>query len=93
MTKYIVNEEGGVQSVTDEHFEDVLHEPSEDSGRRYLKHGWKEISESEARALHPQLFGKADPQITYSAKELNDQLQRQRNEAEVFGYEPHRSEA
>lgn len=76
MSKYVRNEEGAVHSVTDEHFEDVLHETT-DSGRRYLLHGWTEISEAEARASHPQLFGKPDPTITYTSKELKEVRDRQ----------------
>ena len=75
MTKYIRNEDGGVASVTDEHFENVLHETSE-GGRRYLKHGFSEISETEARKAHPQLFGAPDPQISYTQKELAEAVQR-----------------
>ena len=87
MTKYIQNEEGGVQSVSDEHFENVLHEDSE-GGRRYLKHGFRELTEAEARDRLPQLFGKADPQVVYRPDELKAQLEKQRSEAEFYGYTP-----
>lgn len=87
MTKYIRNEEGGVTSVTDEHFENVLQETSE-SGRRYLRHGWSEITEEEARKAHPQLFGAPDPQVTYTPQELALALQQKRMLDEL--HEPNR---
>lgn len=82
MTKYIKNEEGAVHSVTDEHFENVLHETSE-GGRRYLKYGWSEIKLSEAKKLAPQLFGKPDPSITYTSKELKEVRDRQEWDREL----------
>lgn len=59
---YVRNEIGAIHSVDEDHFNDVLHETTR-NGTRYLKTGWAEISEDEARAGNPQLFGHPDPDI------------------------------
>jgi hypothetical protein len=83
MTKYVRNEEGGIHSVTDEHFENVLQELSE-GGRPYLKQGWTEVTEQEARNAHPHLFGKADPRVTYTPAELTAAVDRKRMLDELY---------
>jgi predicted deacetylase len=82
VTKYIKNEAGAVHSVTDEHFETVLHEET-DSGRKYLLHGFEEIDAAEAKKLAPHLFGKPDPAIVYTSKELKEVRDRQEWEREL----------
>lgn len=69
MTRYIKNEEGGVTSVDDAHFDTYLTQTS-NAGKTYLRPGFSEIKESEARKLNPQLFGTPDPQITLTDDEL-----------------------
>lgn len=86
MTKYVKNEKGAVHSVTDEHFETVLHEES-DSGIRYLLHGWTEIKQAEAKKLAPHLFGKPDPAIVYTSKELKEVRDRQEWDRELAAEE------
>lgn len=82
MTKYVKNEEGAVHSVTDEHFDKVLHETTA-AGRSFLLPGWSEVSEKEARKAHPQLFGKPDPAIVYTSKELKEVRERREWEREL----------
>lgn len=82
MTKYVRNEEGAIQSVTDEHFEYRLHETTA-AGRRFLLPGWVEVDEKTAKAEHPQLFGKADPQVTFTDDELIRAVQRKKMLAEL----------
>ncbi|MET4702773.1 hypothetical protein [Frigoribacterium sp. UYMn621] len=84
MTKYVKNEEGGIHSVTDEHFETVLHETTA-AGRSFLLPGWSEISEADAREGHPQLFGKEDLQVSYTTDELHRALERKRMLDELYG--------
>lgn len=86
MTKYVKNEEGGVHSVTDEHFEKVLQE-STPSGNKYLLHGWTEIKESEARKHAPQLFGTPDPRVVMTSKEIKEVRDRRAFEAEIAAEE------
>ena len=71
MTRYIRNEEGGVHSVTEEHFQERLHETTP-AGNRYMLPGWSEISEAQAKKAHPQLFGAPDPGVVYTSKELKE---------------------
>jgi hypothetical protein len=85
MTKYVRNEHGGIHSVTDEHFENVLLSEKSAGGQYFLQLGWTEITEEEARREHPHLFGKPDPQITYNQAELNAQLERKRGLDELYG--------
>lgn len=82
--RYVRNEEGAVQSVTEEHFQERLHETT-NAGRRFLLPGWVELNEDEAREAHPQLFGAADPKITFTDDELIRALQRKRMLAELHG--------
>jgi hypothetical protein len=82
VTKYVKNELGAVHSVTDEHFENVLHETTP-SGGSYLLHGWTEIKLAEAKKLAPELFGKPDAAIVYTSKELKEVRDRQEWEREL----------
>lgn len=86
MTKYVQNEAGGVQSVTDEHFENVLHETTP-SGGKYLLHGWKELKPAEAKKLAPQLFGTPDPRVVMTSKEIKEVRDRRAFEAEIAAEE------
>lgn len=86
MTKYVKNEAGAVHSVTDEHFDNVLHETTE-SGNKYLLHGWTEIKPAEAKKLAPQLFGVPDPRIVMTSKELKEVRDRRAFEAEIAAEE------
>lgn len=67
--KYIKNAEGGVQAVDDEHYDQYL-TVTDDAGNTQLKPGYEELKQKDAEKLNPQLFGTADPNIVYSAKEL-----------------------
>ncbi|WEV41634.1 hypothetical protein OZX57_06490 [Bifidobacterium sp. ESL0682] len=67
--KYIKNAEGGVQAVSDEHYDKYL-TVRDDAGNIQLKPGYEELKEKDARKSNPQLFGEVDPHIVYSAKEL-----------------------
>jgi hypothetical protein len=82
-THYVVNENGDVHSVDHDHFELYCH--TEVRGRRYLKAGWREIDEAEARAANPQLFGARDRSIVRTAKELKEIKERRALEAELLG--------
>lgn len=82
MTKYIRNEEGGIQSVTDEHLEKYLKQRTA-AGNSYLLPGYAEITEKEAKTAHPQLFGQPDPQITYTDDELVRAANRKKLLAEI----------
>ncbi|MCU1598537.1 MAG: hypothetical protein JWQ47_2276 [Glaciihabitans sp.] len=83
MTRYVKNEEGGIHSVTDEHFENVLHETTA-AGNTFILPGWSEISEAEARKAHPQLFGRPDPSVTYTVDELHQQVERKQMLDELY---------
>lgn len=82
MTRYVRNEEGAIQSVTDEHFEERLHERTS-AGRSFLLPGWVEVDEKTARKEHPQLFGEPDPSIVLTDDELVRALQRKKMLAEL----------
>lgn len=82
MTKYVKNELGVIHSVTDDHFDTVLHETT-DSGGKYLLHGWSEVKEAEAKKEAPHLFGKPDPAVVYTSKELKEVRDRQQWEKEL----------
>lgn len=84
--KYVQNEAGAVHSVTDEHFDTVLHEETS-SGNKYLLHGWKELKPAEAKKLAPHLFGKPDPAIVYTSKELKEVRDRQEWDRELAAEE------
>lgn len=86
-TKYIRNEAGGVHSVDEDFLEHNIKVDSQDRtgsaavGTTYLPHGWTEITEDEAKAAHPQLFGARDPQIVFNAAERKDYQERAAFEA------------
>ncbi len=82
MTRYVRNEEGVIQSVTDEHFEQRLHTRT-NAGRSFLLPGWAEVDEKTAQKEHPQLFGKPDPQVTFTDDELIRAIQRKKMLAEL----------
>lgn len=82
MTRYVRNEEGSIQSVDDDHFEQRLHETT-NAGRRFLLPGWAEVDEKVARKEHPQLFGEPDPSIVLTDDELVRALQRKKMLAEL----------
>ncbi len=86
MTKYIRNADGGVHSVTDDHFDEHMLVTTQ-NGSRYLKPGIAEITEAEARAAHPQLFGQPDPEVlkAMTPAELVELSQKRRLEAELNG--------
>jgi hypothetical protein len=87
-TKYIRNEAGGIHSVDEDFLEENIKEDSAGrtgkaaKGTKYLPHGWSEVTEEEAKAAHPQLFGAHDPQIVYNAAERKDYRDRATFEAE-----------
>jgi hypothetical protein len=62
MAKFIRNPGGHVHSIEDDAFEAML-EGDGDTDQKYLPHGYKELSEDEAREANPQLFGAADPNV------------------------------
>lgn len=66
---YVENENGGVHSVTTDHLQTYLQTEPSPAGKRYLLPGWSELTEKQARAKHPQLFGAPDPSIRLNAKE------------------------
>jgi DNA primase large subunit len=82
-THYVRNENGDVHSVDHDHFELYCHTTTR--GRRYLKAGWAELTEAEARVANPQLFGSRDRSIVRTAKELKEIKERRELEAELLG--------
>lgn len=71
MTVYIKHAgNGAVHSVTEEHYNTYLTEPSKIDGQRYPLPGITVIDEKEAEELHPQLFGAWDPQVVFTPAEL-----------------------
>lgn len=75
---YIKNERGAVHSVTRSHYDLYLTQTSPDTGKTYPLPGWAVITEEEARELNPQLFGVADPRITYTSKELKEMYEQKK---------------
>ena len=67
--KYIQNAAGGVLAVTDEHATKYL-TVHDDAGNEQPKLGYKFLTEKQAQAANPQLFGLADPQVTYTPAEI-----------------------
>lgn len=90
-TKYVRNADGGVHSIDEEMLnERILEDAAGNTGSRargplYLPHGWKYLTEDEARAAHPQLFGAADPNIHKNVEELQRELEHQRLMKELYG--------
>lgn len=80
---YVRNEKGGVQSVTQEHYDRHLTVPTNDGGRFPLP-GLTIITEEEAREAHPQLFGVQDPQVVFTDDELARQLTRKKQLRELY---------
>lgn len=83
---YVKNDNGNVHSVDGEHFDLYCHAEGR-GGRRFLKPGWSEITEAEARAEHPQLFGARDRKIIRTAKELKEIKERRELEREIAGWD------
>lgn len=81
MTVYIENEKGGVHSVTDEHYNTYLTTTTNDGGTFPIP-GITVLTEKEARARNPQLFGHPDPAITFTPAELVAQATYQKQLAE-----------
>lgn len=79
---WVRNENGGVHDVTREFADLNLYETT-NSGNRFLLPGWSFISEDEAHAGNPQLFGVPDPTITYTEVELRAQVEHKRLHAEL----------
>ena len=82
MTHYVKNEEGAIHSVTDEHFDKYLHETTA-AGNSFMLPGWSEVKEADAKEANPQLFGKPDPQVVYTSKELKEVKERREWDAEL----------
>lgn len=81
MTVYIENEKGGVHSVTDDHYNRYLTTRGVDGGVFPLP-GIKVLTEAEAKKKNPQIFGAADPAVTFTPAELVAQLAYQKQLAE-----------
>ncbi len=83
MVKYIRNEHGSIHSVEDDHYDEYL-TTTTPSGNVFLKPGFTEVTEDDARSENPQLFGEHDPAIVYTAGEMAERRQREQLIAE-FG--------
>ncbi|WP_369045148.1 hypothetical protein [Sinomonas sp. P10A9] len=85
MAKYVLNPHGVVHSLTEADYDNYLTEWVD--GRPYLKHGYTELTEAEAKTRHPQLFGAPDPAVLkhQTVEELARAAQRQRLESEILG--------
>jgi hypothetical protein len=81
-TIYLRNEEGGVHSVDQEHYDKYLTTRT-NAGNTYILPGWEVISEAAAKKAHPQLFGEPDPQVYLSDDELIKAAQRKKLLAEL----------
>jgi hypothetical protein len=72
---YIRNAFGVVHSVDEYTYGEYLTQRA-DNGQVYPLPGWAVISEDEARAAHPQLFGAPDPNVVPNLTEIK--LERER---------------
>jgi hypothetical protein len=81
-TIYVRNEEGGVHSVDQEHYDKYLTQGT-NAGNTYILPGWEVIKEADAKKAHPQLFGEPDPQVYLSDDELIKAAQRKKLLAEL----------
>ena len=86
-TIYVRNEEGGIHSVDQEHYDKYLTTRT-NAGNTYILPGWAVISKEEAKAAHPQLFGEPDPAVYLSDDELVKALARKKALAELRGETP-----
>jgi hypothetical protein len=81
-TKYVRNIDGGVHSVDEDFLEERIKEDRNGRsgpnvpGPKFLPHGWSEITEEEALAESPQLFGAHDTRVIFNAKELRESVER-----------------
>lgn len=83
MTVYIKHAgSGAVHSVTEEHYNTYLTEPSKIDGARYPLPGITVLDESQAEQENPQLFGAWDPQVVFTPAELVAQATYQKQLAE-----------
>lgn len=80
---YVENAGHGVVACNKAHFDRYMTEKDEE-GRTYTRHGYKVITEAQARKANPQLFGKLDPQITFTDDELARAATRRRTLDELF---------
>lgn len=83
-TIYLRNEEGGIHSVDQEHYDKYL-TTTTNAGRTYILPGWEIIKEAEAKKAHPQLFGEPDPNVYLSDDELVKAATRKKLLAEIHG--------
>lgn len=67
--KYVQNAAGGVQAVSDTHASRYL-TIVDDAGNEQPKPGYRFLNEKQARTANPQLFGEADPQVTFTPQEI-----------------------
>jgi hypothetical protein len=81
-TIYVRNEEGGVHSVDQEHYDKYLTQTT-NAGNTYILPGWEVIKEADAKKANPQLFGEPDPQVYLSDDELIKAAQRKKLLAEL----------
>lgn len=79
---YLRNEEGGIQSVTQEHYDKYLTQTT-NAGNSFILPGWEVIKEADAKKANPQLFGEADPNVYLSDDELVKALARKKALAEL----------
>lgn len=69
--KYLQHKDGGVSTVSDDDYEENYLVGSGGfkgagiGGDKRLDPDWKELTEEEARALNPQLFGETDPAVAF----------------------------
>jgi hypothetical protein len=81
-TKYVRNIDGGMHSIEEDFLEERIMEDRNGRsgpnvpGPKFLPHGWSEITEEEALAESPQLFGAHDPRVIFNAKELQEMSER-----------------
>jgi len=79
---YLRNEEGGIQSVMQEHYDKYLTQTTA-AGNTFILPGWEVIKEADAKKANPQLFGEADPNVYLSDDELVKALARKKALAEL----------
>lgn len=75
---YVRNEEGGVQAVTQAHY-DKYCTTRTNAGNVYPLPGWSVITEAEARKAEPRLFGHSDPRVRFTAREAKERWEQQQH--------------
>lgn len=83
-TIYLRNEEGGIHSVDQEHYDKYLTQTT-NAGNTYILPGWEVIKEADAKKAHPQLFGEPDPEVYLSDDELVKAATRKKLMDEIRG--------